>query len=305
MRDVNVTGTDHSALPDASEYIHDGKLIIPEGIEYVLEEACHEREDLEEIILPRSMRVIGPIAFAECPNLRKVSLNEGLEEIGDGAFLGAPQLTEIGLPSTLREIGPMAFYACGLSEITIPESVSHIGENCFWECSELRKADILGKDCIIDEDVFGECPKLVEGYVAPGFPKDDFATSNLLFSMLWLTSYKRHEQNIVLVDDVERAYYSSLHVHMDEPRAKLTVAERAQNFIRSNSAVVLEQILRTGNTAAMRGILEFDLFDSDTVERGLQAAVSAGQTELSSLFLAAKGRLSTSDEFGDLDEFEL
>ncbi len=109
----------------------------------------------------------------------------------------------------------------------------------------------------------------------------------------------------MIVDDVERVYYSSLHVHMDEPRAKLTVAERAQNFIRRNSAVVLEQILRTNNTAAMRGIIEFDLFDGETVERGVQAAVSAGQTELSSLFLTAKGRLNTADDFGGLDEFEL
>lgn len=305
MRDVNVTGTDYSALPDASEYIKDGKLVIPEGIEYVLEEACHERADLEEIFLPSSMKVIGPIAFAECPNLHAVHLNEGLEEIGDGAFLGAMQMTEIALPGTLKEIGPMAFYACGLAEISIPESVEHIGENCFWECPELAKADVLNPECVIDEDAFGECPKLVEGYMAPGFPKDDIPTQNLLYSMLWLTSYDRHNENEVIVDDEERRYYTSLHVHMDDPRAKLTVGERAQNFIRRNSKVVLENILNTNNTAAMRGIIEYDLFDAATVEQGLQASVAAGQTELTSLFLTAKGRLQTGDALGGLDEFEL
>ncbi|MBQ0018547.1 MAG: leucine-rich repeat domain-containing protein [Clostridiales bacterium] len=305
MKDINVTGTDHTSLPDVSEYISDGKLIIPEGVEYVLEEACHEREDLEEIYLPNSMRVIGPIAFAECPNLRKVVLNAGLEEIGDGAFLGAMQMTEIKLPESLKTIGPMAFYACGFSEISIPESVEFIGENCFWECVNLTKADVLNPSCVIEDDAFGECPNLVQGYMAPGFPKNDMLTSNLLFSMLWLTSYDRHEQSGVMVDDTERQYYTSLHVHMDEPRARLTVGERAQKFIEENSKVVLEQILKTNNTAAMRGIIEHRLFDADTIEVGLQAAVAAGQTELSSLFLSAKGQLKSGDDTDEFSEFEL
>lgn len=305
MKDINVTGTDHSSLPDISEYILDGKLIIPEGVEYVLEEACHEHEELEEIYLPDSMRVIGPIAFAECPNLRKVVLNDGLEEIGDGAFLGATQLTDITLPKSLKTIGPMAFYACGFSEISIPESVEFIGENCFWECMNLTKADVLNPSCVIEDDAFGGCPDLTQGYMAPGFPKNDILTSNLLFSMLWLTSYDRHEQSGVTVDDTERQYYSSLHVHMDEPRARLTVGARAQNFIRANSKVVLEQILKTNNTAAMRGIIKFGLFDAQTIESGLQSAVTAGQTELSSLFLSAKGQLNSHSDTDDFSEFEL
>lgn len=302
MKDINVTGKNQSAIADVSEYIKEGILVIPEGIEYILEEACHQREDLEEVYLPSSMKVIGPVAFAECPNLRRVVLNHGLEEIGDGAFLGAISLTDIDLPSTLKEIGSMAFYSCGIGEVSVPESVSHIGESCFWECMNLRKADVLNPQCLIDEDAFAECPNLTEGYMAPGFPKDDIPSSNLLFSILWLTSYERHAQSNVMVDGEERRDFSSLHVHMDEPKGRFTVGQRASAFIKGNAPVVLEQILKTNNTAAMRGIIDNDLFDKDIIEVGLAEAVKASLTELASLFLGAKGKVSAHSTF---DEFEL
>lgn len=258
----------------------DGVLTIPEGEEYALEESYHGREDIEEIFFPSSMKVIGPIAFAECPAIRKVHLNEGLEEIGDGAFLGASLLTAIRLPESLKVIGPMAFWSCGLAEIDIPAATEFIGESAFWDCLELTRANVHNPNAIIEQDAFGDCPKLTQGYMAPGFPQDDYGPSNLLFAMLWATSYEHHQ-------------------------SKLETAERAKDFIRNNSNLVLEHILKTNNTAAMRGITQFNLFNSDTIEEGLRAAVAAGYTELSSLFLAAKGQLNGKTEKTELEEFEL
>jgi hypothetical protein len=137
MKDINVTGSDYSNLPDITEYIENGRLVIPEGIEYILEESCHGREDLVEVYLPSTMKVIGPVAFAECPALREVHLNEGLTEIGDGAFLGAVQLTGIKLPESLKMIGQMAFYGSGLAAISVTASVEFIGEMSFWRSSQV------------------------------------------------------------------------------------------------------------------------------------------------------------------------
>ena len=304
--DVDVTGRVNKTVPDCNDFIENGRLIIPEGVEYVLEENCHGREDLEKIVMPSSMKVIGPVAFAECPNLRKVTLNEGLEEIGDGAFLGAALMTKIELPSTLKNIGPMAFYGCGISEITVPESVESIGEYCFWECPDLARADILNPGCVIGEDIFGDCPKLVEGYIAAGFPKDDIPATNMLFSVLWASSYDRHQEHEVMVDEEERRYYTSLHIHVDDPRGRQTVSERAMANIRREPGIILERILKTNNQAAMRGIIEYNLFDSTTIDEGLQSAVASGQTELASLFLAAKSHLNGGDSSDSpVDEFEL
>lgn len=277
MHDVNASG---ELIEKRIFEVVDGVLRIPKGEEYILEESYHGREDIEEIFFPDSMKVIGPIAFAECPSIRKIHLNEGLEEIGDGAFLGAELLMKIELPDTLRIIGPMAFWGCGLAEIDVPPATEFIGESAFWDCPELTSANVHNPDAVIEQDAFGDCPQLNQGYMAPGFPKDDYGPSNLLFAMLWATSYEQHEN-------------------------KPETAARAKEFIQNNRNLVLEHILRTNNTFAMRGINHFGLFDSNTIEEGLRAAVAAGYTELSSLFLTAKGQLGRENRKTELEDLEL
>ena len=308
MKDINVTGGDHSSLPDITEYIDNGRLVIPEGIEYILEESCHERDDLLEVFLPSTMKVIGPVAFAECPSLRAVHLNEGLTEIGDGAFLGDVQLTGIKLPESLRTIGQMAFYGTGLASVTVPAATEFIGEMGFWECMSLKRADVLNPACVIEQDAFGSCPGLVQGYMAPGFPKDDLQPSNLLFSLLWASEYDKHLEGEVKVSAEERRDYTSMHIYEDSPRELQTVSERAMAFIRRNQGLVLETILRTDNTPAMRGIREYDLLSVDVLERGLREAAGSGKTELASLFLSAKAKQQSAGGTGvraSTSEFEL
>lgn len=308
MKDINVTGSDHSVLPDITEYIDKGRLIIPEGIEYILEESCHGRDDLVEVFLPSSMKVIGPVAFAECPSLAAVHLNEGLTEIGDGAFLGDMQLTGIRLPESLKTIGPMAFYGCGLAAVTVPASVESIGEMGFWECGSLKRADVLNPSCVIEQDAFGGCPKLVQGYMAPGFPKDDLQPSNLLFSLLWSSEYEKHIAGDVRVSAEERRDYTSMHIYADSPREIQTVSERAMAFIRRNQSLVLETVLRADNAPAMRGIMEYDLLSADVLEQGIREAAASGKTELAALFLSAKARQQAAGGTGvraSTSEFEL
>ncbi|MBR2540453.1 MAG: leucine-rich repeat domain-containing protein [Mogibacterium sp.] len=308
MRDINVTGSDHSSLPDVTEYIENGRLVIPEGIEYILEESCYGRDDLVEVFLPSTMKVIGPVAFAECPSLTAVHLNEGLTEIGDGAFLGTVQLTGIELPGTLKTIGQMAFYGSGLTSVLVPASVEFIGEMGFWECASLRRADVLNPACVIEQDAFGDCPALVQGYMAPGFPKDDLQPSNLLFSLLWASEYDKHLSGEVRVSAEERRDYTSMHIYADVPRELQTVSERAMTFIRKNQGLVLETILRQDNTPAMRGIREYDLLSVEALEQGLREAAASGKTELASLFLSAKAKQQTAKGTGvqaSTSEFEL
>ena len=308
IRDINVTGSDYSNLPDITEYIENGRLVIPEGIEYILEESCHGREDLVEVYLPSTMKVIGPVAFAECPSLREVRLNEGLTEIGDGAFLGAVQMTGIKLPESLKTIGQMAFYGSGLASVSVPASVEFIGEMGFWECISLRRADVLNPSCVIEQDAFGDCPNLVQGYMAPGFPRDDLQPSNLLFSLLWASEYEKHLVTEVRVSAEERRDYTSMHIYADSPRELQTVSERAMTFIRKNQNLVLETILRTDNAPAMRGIAEYDLLSADVLEQGLREAAASGKTELASLFLSAKARQQVAkgpDIQASTSEFEL
>ena len=78
---------------------------IPEGIVEISENAFREFENLEEVSLPKSLRIIGPAAFSGCKNLRKVVFSFGLEELLDEAFAFCPALTEVILPDSVKRIG--------------------------------------------------------------------------------------------------------------------------------------------------------------------------------------------------------
>ena len=50
------------------------------------------REDLEEIILPKSVERIGRYAFYNCRNLRKITFFSNIQDVGSGAFTGCHQV---------------------------------------------------------------------------------------------------------------------------------------------------------------------------------------------------------------------
>lgn len=57
--------------------------------------AFSERLDVTEVILPRSIKIIGAHAFYNCKNLRRIELHDGIRELFDGAFKNCYQLHRI------------------------------------------------------------------------------------------------------------------------------------------------------------------------------------------------------------------
>ncbi len=82
---------------------------IPEIATEIGERAFNWCDDqVEEVIIPNSVKKIGDEAFRACSNLTEVVIPDSVTEIGSGAFDECDSLTEIHLPSLLRKLG-MAF----------------------------------------------------------------------------------------------------------------------------------------------------------------------------------------------------
>ncbi len=65
--------------------------------------------DIEEVILPETIKTISWWAFYGCDNLVEVKFNDGLNTIEHGAFMNCKKLKKINLPSTILKIGEDAF----------------------------------------------------------------------------------------------------------------------------------------------------------------------------------------------------
>lgn len=262
-----------------------GILTIPEGVTELPDAAFAGRDDVISIVLPDSIQSLGIQCFAECPNLKKVRLPvflselpgacfaecgalsdirlpETLERIGDGAFINCPELRSISFPDTLREINMYAFWGTGLERVVIPEGVELIGESAFWSCDNLIRADVLGESTRISENAFGSCYRLTQGYIAPGYPAEGDAPSELLYTLLWCSCPSRHSEK---------------------------TSQRAEAFIAANEALIMERIFKYNNTAALSGLIGRELLPSEKLESYVRFSAENGQNELTALLLKAQG----------------
>lgn len=85
------------------------------GIPYHVESignSAFQESDLEAIVIPSNVQVIGIKAFCSCESLVSVTIKDGCTIIGDYAFMYCDDLREIFIPASVTTIMEHAFYNC-------------------------------------------------------------------------------------------------------------------------------------------------------------------------------------------------
>ena len=249
------------------------KVIVPDGVGFMEDECFTECPNIEEVTLPEGLINIGPAAFAVCPKLRRINIPSTVRSIDSGAFIFCDELREIRLPDGLETVGEYAFQNTGLETVDVPAGVKSIDECSFFSCENLRRADVRGKNTAIGTDAFGSNYKLIEGYIAPGYPETTDSASELLYTLLWCSCPDRHSP---------------------------AVTARAEAFVRKNEAIIMERILKADNIPAMTGLAGRGLLSANTIDLCVRETLLSGKTELTALLLKAKNAADT-----DEGEFEL
>ena len=88
------------------------KIVVGEGITSISDSAFADFRLTKEVILPSSLRVIGPAAFITCSSLENLVLPYKITRIEDGAFVNCESLKTITIPGSITEISDDAFYNC-------------------------------------------------------------------------------------------------------------------------------------------------------------------------------------------------
>lgn len=91
--------------------------------------------DIEKVIIPNTVRVLGEDAFVRCRHLDVVIFepDSRLERIEKCCF-NMCEIAEIVLPESVQYIGDSCFSHNGLKRIVIPKSVREIGNLAFSYC---------------------------------------------------------------------------------------------------------------------------------------------------------------------------
>lgn len=142
------------------------KLIIEEGRKVITAREFAKREDIVEVVLPKTLRVMEDSAFELCTGLKKIIVQSMLNYIGNKAFIGCINLEVIEtktkkfdvldvLPA--KSIGDFAFYKClSLKKLKLL-SVATLGEASFGFCKYLKFVSIAGPLTAIPKEAFSVC----------------------------------------------------------------------------------------------------------------------------------------------------
>ena len=93
------------------------ELILPDSLTEIDTGLFYGYRELEKVILPENLKVIGESAFAHS-TIKEITLPESLEKIGACAFYECHNLQEVAIPGKVTSIGNVAFSGKGLQKIT-------------------------------------------------------------------------------------------------------------------------------------------------------------------------------------------
>lgn len=94
--------------------------------------------DAAMVIVPKTVRIIGSLAFTRRAKLKKVQLPDGLERIGRDAFSDCDALEEVVIPASVKTIAPYAFGGCeSLKKVTFLGEVTSLSRTAFSDCFNL------------------------------------------------------------------------------------------------------------------------------------------------------------------------
>ena len=119
------------------------RLFIPETINGlsvigIAPGAFKGRKDLEEIHLPKTLRVIGEDAFRDS-SIKRVAFAEGLKSIENGAFYNS-KLEFALLPKSLQALGDSVFQNSSLKSLKMHDNITEIGERVITGCQFNQKS---------------------------------------------------------------------------------------------------------------------------------------------------------------------
>lgn len=112
---------------------HWTKLVIPDGVEEITARINNFiiARNITEVVIPKSVKIIGLSVFANCKNLTYINLHDGITMIGEDCFAECPNLSEIRWPRAVNIIGAGMFRNAFVNKLYLPKTLTCISKDAF------------------------------------------------------------------------------------------------------------------------------------------------------------------------------
>lgn len=118
------------------------EVFIPRGVERIGREAFMGNKNVERVVLPDTVKIVGEQVFGFCESLKEIVLNDGLEMLCRTS-IWACGVEELSVPDSVAEIGLDAFGACrNLKRVRLPADIKELPGYLFAGCKCLESVHI-------------------------------------------------------------------------------------------------------------------------------------------------------------------
>lgn len=142
-----------------------GNVVLPEGVEYVGQDAFYGATGLTSINIPSSVTSFGTYTFYKCTGLTTVYWNApNIASVGSTQypiFDSCSALTNFIIGENVVTLPQYMLRECtGIVDITIPKNVDTVGDQAFYSCTKLANVTFKGTPTTIASNAFGSCSAL-------------------------------------------------------------------------------------------------------------------------------------------------
>lgn len=148
------------------ENVHASEIILPKSLEIIGNSCFKKNKKLKSIVIPDSVKDIGASAFTYCHSLQNIYISKNIKHIKPYTFKGDSQLKNIILPLNLEIIDGSVFENCtNLENIIIPSTVKEIKGAAFRGCINLKEINIGCGIIKLSDSTFEDCGNLNNVYL--------------------------------------------------------------------------------------------------------------------------------------------
>ena len=135
--------------------------MLPHKLKQVCSETFLNCSQLESVVIPDGLFVIGASAFENCSNLKNINFPDSIYTIEQRAFSNCMLFESLNLPKNLTEIGDYAFnYCINLKNVVFNDNIESVGRGAFLRCKNLKKVTMSDSVKSLAESVFEDCENL-------------------------------------------------------------------------------------------------------------------------------------------------